>query len=314
MVDRAERLTERGRESDAEALYRRAISAAPQDPRAHVALAKLRAARGEGALAIDALVEAAREVAQTAIDPDPIYSMLGVALELDPDRLELHVDLAEAQAAAGDVHGAQLRLTELAKTYFALQRHEEARDIIEFANAWDPQPTVAGVIDIAISLEESIPILLDDLEERLEASEDSGIPGTVEASSTACIPTVLRDASGAVLPPLAQPPTERPRTSSETVCTPTLLRDAAGAVLPNQAQVPRPPADPARRRSRRTEVPAPRTERARPKTGRAPQVPKSKSALRTLRARAKVRGEQPAPAPASGSLARRLRKLSGLPR
>lgn len=271
----AQRFADEGRSSDAEALIRLALDQAPDDPDAHVLLARLRTQRGEPKLGVDALVEAARALAPDAADaPGGVFAMLGVALELDPSRLELHVDLAELQAASGDIHGARARLVQLSMVFLDEGQPEDARAVLAVASGWDPQSSIAGVIQAVAPLEESIPILLEEVEEQAR-----------------------------VIPP-----------STHTICTPTLLRDASGQLLPNQERVPAPPRDPGSRRpTPEAPIPAPPVHGSmrRPKTGRARTVPASRSSIRALRARATVRANDPAPA--GMSLARRLRKLGGLP-
>src|SRR5690606_38882136 len=127
-------------------------------------LARLRHARGEKDAAIEALIDAARrQAAVGAEDPAPLYAMLAAALELDPARLDVHVDLAEIQAAHDDVPGAQARLVQLSAIYVDAGRHEDARTVLAVASGWDPQGSVAGVIETSLPMEESIEILLEEL-------------------------------------------------------------------------------------------------------------------------------------------------------
>ncbi|MBV1859031.1 MAG: hypothetical protein KUG77_11520 [Nannocystaceae bacterium] len=308
-----------GETSDAEALIRFSLSTDPESARAHLILAHLRARRGDVEAAVDELVDSARRLARGPVDdPSPLYAMFGGALDLDPRRLELHVDLARLQADDDDVPGAQARLVQLAAIYIDAERHDDARAVLAVASAWDPQSSVAGVIDTALPIEESIPILLEEVEED-DVPQPVPSPARRPRAHTVCTPTLLRAADGLMLPnqdavPAPAQARRRRRPAASTICTPTLMRDAAGEIMPNQAGVPRPPTQRPRATPPYTPVPAPPTDRIckHPSTGRTSPVPKQRLSIRTLRARARVRKQAEASARES-SLASRLRKLGGLP-
>jgi len=308
VLDMAQQLAADGNGSDAEALVRFALSTDPDSTRAHVTLARMQAARGETEAAVDALVDSARRLVDTHDDdPSPLYAMFGAALELDPTRLELHVDLAEVQAAHGDVPGAQARLVQLSAIYIDAGRPLDARAVLSVASAWDPQGSVAGVIETQITVEESIEILLEEVEEE-QVPQPAPAPRRRPRAETICTPTLLRGADGGILPnqdTVPAPATRRRRApKAATICTPTLLRDAGGHILPDQAAIPKPALG--RPRPKKA-VPAPNK---RPSTGRARTVPSSRTSIRTLRARVHVRN---APQSSEAPLASRLRKLGRLP-
>lgn len=242
VLDMADRFAEQGNPSDAEALIRLALRTDPESARGHIALAQLRAGRGERDDAVAELVATARRIAATEDDdPAPLYALFAAALELDPERLSLHIDLAEIQAKHGDVPGAQARLVQLSAIYVDAGQPEDARAVLGVASAWDPQSAVAGVIETALPLEESVPILLEEVEE--EDVPQPAPPPRQPKARTVCTPTLLRDATGDVLPNQASIPApkfRRRRPRAATICTPTLLRDATGDVLPNQDAVPAP--------------------------------------------------------------------------
>jgi hypothetical protein len=314
VLDMAHKLASEGNGSDAEALVRFALSTDPDCPRAHVTLAQLRCDRGDGEAAVDALIDSVRQQARVGVeDPTGLYEMLAAALELAPERLDVHVDLAELQAQHGDVPGAQARLVQLSAVYIDSGRHEDARAVLAVASAWDPQGSVAGVIETAMPVEESIEILLEEVEEE-SVPQPAPTPRKPNLE-TVCTPTLLRDAQGSVLPNqdiVPAPATGRRRIArAATICTPTLLRDAEGRLLPNQASIPKPAPERGRPSRIPKRVPAPPTgARKRPGTGRARTVPKSRTSIRTLKAVARLRHESESAADAP--LASRLRKLGGL--
>ena len=259
VLEMAQHFADEGNDSDAEALVRFALGTDPDSAPAHVRLARLRAARGEVELAVDTLVRTAQRIASTVPadeDPTGLYTMFAAALELAPARLDLHVDLAEVQARHGDVPGAQARLVQLSAIYIDAGRPEDARDVLAVASRWDPQSSVAGVIETEIPIEESVPILLEEVEED-DVPQPAPAPKRQPRALTVCTPTLLRDAAGSVLPNQAAvpPPTlgrRKRRPATQTICTPTLLRDSEGHLLPNQPAVPEPPTG---RRARRTRRP-----------------------------------------------------------
>lgn len=320
VLDMALQVAREGESSDAEALVRFALSTDPESARAHVILARLRARRGELQFAVDELVDSTRRLASDPFeDPCHLYAMFAGALELDPARIELHVDLAQLQAASDDVAGAQARLVQLSAIYIDAGRHDDARAVLAVASAWDPQSAVAGVIETALPIEESIPILLEEVEED-DVPQPVPAPARPPKAHTICTPTLLRDAGGSMLPnqdavPAPALSRRRRRPANSTICTPTLLRDAQGGVVPNQAGIPKPAGGRGRPSVPRTRVPAPPTDRPsqRPSTGRSRTTPNPRTSIRTLRARAQVRAQAEAPTP-EARLASRLRKLGGLPR
>ncbi len=284
----AQRFADQGRADDAALLAGFVLERAPEHVPANILRARLRADRGDHEAAVDDLVEVARrlggpERAEHA-EPADVYAMFALALELTPERLELHVDLAEVQARFGDIPGAQARLVQLSAVYIDAGQPDDARAVLAVAGEWDPQSSIAGVIEAAIPIEESVPILLEDLED-FEPEQPAPVPRRVPRAAT--------------------------------ICTPTLLRDAGGQVLPNQAAIPKPPLDRGRPRRRAEPIPAPPTDPSLAQSSAAPghrrTLPGSRTSIRTLRARAHVRTEASAGA-ADTPLASRLRKLSRLPK
>ncbi len=316
VLDMAVQLAAEGNSSDAEALVRFALSTDPDASHAHICLARIRAARGEEEAAVEGLVDAVRLRATAGVaDPAPLYEMLAAALELAPARLDLHIDLAELQAAHGDVPGAQARLVQLSAIYVDAGRHDDAREVLAVASGWDPQGSVAGVIVDSIPVEESVEILLEEVE-GTPLPQPAPTPRRRPKAATVCTPTLLRDPGGDVIPNqdiVPAPATRRRRVPrAATICTPTLLRDAEGHLLPNQQTIPKPAPERGRPSRRPERIPAPPThaKSKRPSTGRSSTVPTSRTSIRTLRARVRVRHEPEINRDVP--LASRLRRLGSL--
>ncbi len=280
----AQRFSDEGRTEDAETLVGFVLEREPDLVPANILRTRLRAGRGDVEGGVDDLIEVARRLGgDERSEAADVYAMFAVALELAPERLELHVDLAELQARYGDVPGAQARLVQLSAVYIDAGQPDDARAVLSVASEWDPQSTIAGVIEDEIPIEESMPILLEEVEE-FESEQPAPIPRRV------------------------------PR--AETICTPTLLRGPGGQVLPNQAAIPKPAIGRARPPRRVEPVPAPPIDRSaapsRPATG--PRRTVTRNSIRTLRARAQVRKDPAATTGSQTPLASRLRKLGGLPK
>ena len=75
------------------------------------------------------LVCTARQFAEAGSN-QAAYDMFGRALEMKPDRIELHIDVAELEYAAGDTDAANERLEQLASIYIEQDMLEEAQLLI----------------------------------------------------------------------------------------------------------------------------------------------------------------------------------------
>jgi hypothetical protein len=159
LCDVAKRALDKGRLEEADALYH-AVAMLDEDRHdGWLGIAECAQRRGKNTEAVRILVAAAERFAE---QPSPAagYILLGRALELDPTRLDLHLPIAQLQARDGDVHGQQL-----ASAYIHAGAWRQAQEVLAFAAGWDPQPLVAGEIELIIEVEsDSIPIGLDDLE------------------------------------------------------------------------------------------------------------------------------------------------------
>jgi hypothetical protein len=85
--------------------------------------------------AIDELVGAAADFRDRE-DYDGAFALLARALTIDPDRLELHIDVAELEAASGRIEMAVGRLENLARAYEQSSQYEDAAAIHEVIEAW----------------------------------------------------------------------------------------------------------------------------------------------------------------------------------
>ncbi len=85
-----------------------------------------RGERGHDKRAIEALINAARTLADASVDPKQAYDLFNTALNLDPQRLELHVEMAELEVRCGDLDRAQERMALVAECY--VRRFGDASD------------------------------------------------------------------------------------------------------------------------------------------------------------------------------------------
>ena len=226
----ATRALERSHVEEANALFHAITMLEPRKYEGYLGLAECAERRGHADDAVEILVTAAGQLAD---QPSPAagYILLGKALKLDPGRLDLHVDIARLQAKDGDVYGARSRLEQLAAAYIHLGEWGEAQNVLAFAAKWDPQPLVAGEIEISIDIEtDSGPIALDDI--ALEKISAAVVREAGSAKKRRRVPqktmvaeTVLRFPDGSPMPTKDQPwavaaarksPTSRPRKRTKT--------------------------------------------------------------------------------------------------
>jgi tetratricopeptide (TPR) repeat protein len=87
---------------------------------------------------VDRRVSAFIEIARRRIvdgDVDLAIEFFSRALSLDPERLEVHVDLAELEIARGKTRAAIRRLEAVAEAYVDTGNIDAAADVLEFAAA-----------------------------------------------------------------------------------------------------------------------------------------------------------------------------------
>lgn len=130
-----------GRLAEAEGVYRAVLNIDPEEFRAHLGLADC--ATGDGR--VDDAIELLSEGSQTYAEAGsmrPAFALITKALAIAPSRLDLHIDVAELEAADGRAEMAALRLENLARTYLAAGQEEEAELVLEAAAAFlaEPEP------------------------------------------------------------------------------------------------------------------------------------------------------------------------------
>jgi tetratricopeptide (TPR) repeat protein len=210
---------------DAESLYRAALVLDPGDPVAHIGLADCAVARGSVDEAVDLLVEAAHRLAARP-SIEAAYDLIDRAYNLDPTRLEIHIDIAEIQAKTGDLTGARHRLEQLASAYTDAGAYDEARDVLAAAEQWRPTVNAGEIEIVRDGVSESIPIDTSDIVVDSDAiAIDSAFddPGAIRTkpprSPTMVVPTLLRRPDGTLLPEHEQPPMHEPRRARKRTAT-----------------------------------------------------------------------------------------------
>lgn len=137
LVRAAEHLAAR-RFAEAAGAFRAALSIDPNEPRAYLGLADCACGRGSIDEAVEELVGAAQDFAEREFH-DAAFVLLGKALTLAPERLELHVDVAELEAATGRLELACTRLRNLAHAYHQAGQHDEGEAIGEVLASWESE-------------------------------------------------------------------------------------------------------------------------------------------------------------------------------
>lgn len=204
--------------------YRAALAMDPADAHAHLGLAESLVAMGARHEGIEQLVDAGRRAAEAGRHTD-VFALLGRALVHDPSRLELHLDIAESEAALGYHEAATERLEGLANAYIDAGKMDEATAVVEFIEAWNPSAqSEAETIeelserDVLEALEEleEIELLEDDSEPELEVQTLPRIelrePMVVEEPAprdATIMHPLLSAAEPQAAPPSASPKTRR---------------------------------------------------------------------------------------------------------
>ena len=132
-----------GRLAEAEGVYRAVLNIDPEEFRAHLGLADCAMGAGRVDDAVEWLAEGSQTYA-AAGSMRPAFALMTKALAIAPARLDLHIDVAELEAADGRAEMAALRLENLARTYLAAGQEEEAELVLEAASAFlapaEPSP------------------------------------------------------------------------------------------------------------------------------------------------------------------------------
>lgn len=131
-----------GRLAEAEGVYRAVLNIDPEEFRAHLGLADCAMGSGRVDDAVELLAEGSQQYA-SAGSMRPAFALMTKALAIAPSRLDLHIDVAELEAADGRAEMAALRLENLARTYLAAGQEEEAELVLEAATAFLAPPAAA---------------------------------------------------------------------------------------------------------------------------------------------------------------------------
>lgn len=124
------------RYAEAAGAFRAVLRIDPNEFQAHFGLADALVARGQRAEAVEGLVAAA-ESCTAREDNGAALTLYGKALAVDPSRLELHLDVAMAEAALGRMESAQQRLEHLAEVYMQAGRTDEAAEVYRCLAGWE---------------------------------------------------------------------------------------------------------------------------------------------------------------------------------
>ncbi|MEX1363646.1 MAG: tetratricopeptide repeat protein, partial [Nannocystaceae bacterium] len=207
------------RYAEAAGAFRAVLHIDPLAFQAHFGLADALVARGQHAEAIEGLVEAA-EACGEQDDHAAALTLYGKALAIDPGRLELHLDVAIAEAALGRDEAASTRLEGLAEIYMQAGRTDEAAEVYRFLSSWEEQDDDDDDDD-------------DDTDHGPDATAQQPWPGAVPAqiptSETVVIPTILVTPDGQLLQmPIARETSDpMPAAQHEVPTVPAELLQAA---------------------------------------------------------------------------------------
>jgi hypothetical protein len=135
-LSRAAHFFSLSRFADAARVYQEAVSIAPKDPRSLAGLAEAMFAIGAPHLGIPRLIDLAGVYAETQFH-DAALAVYDRVLGLSPDRLELHLDMAQVEREADRAGQATQRLERLAEVYLELGLTEEAAEICRFVSTCD---------------------------------------------------------------------------------------------------------------------------------------------------------------------------------
>jgi hypothetical protein len=124
------------RYAEAAGAFRAVLRIDPNEFQAHFGLADALVARGQRAEAVEGLVTAA-ESCSGQDDHAAALTLYGKALSIEPGRLELHLDVAMAEAALGRMESAQSRLENLAEVYMQAGRTDEAAEVYRCLAGWE---------------------------------------------------------------------------------------------------------------------------------------------------------------------------------
>ncbi|MCA9651409.1 MAG: tetratricopeptide repeat protein, partial [Myxococcales bacterium] len=164
------------RYAEAAGAFRAVLHIDPREFQAHFGLADALVARGQRAEAIEGLIQAAEACGQQD-DHAAALTLYGKALSIDPGRLELHLDVAIAEAALGRDEAAQARLENLAEIYMQAGRTDEAAEVFRFIASWEEEEVEEELEELATPA--------------TTTARHTAVPMQIPTSETVVIPTIL---------------------------------------------------------------------------------------------------------------------------
>ncbi|MEX1365333.1 MAG: hypothetical protein AB1Z98_19550 [Nannocystaceae bacterium] len=227
--------------------YRAAVQVDPTVLRARLGLADALAAHGRCGEAVDGLVAASGDFVARQ-QHDDAMCLIGKALALDPGRLDLHLDVAIVEEAAGQHEAALVRVEGLADLYMNEGRTEEAAELLRFVASWgQPQgeapeqpepphraeqaPSAARITVVSVNVD-AVP-----------APEPMPVAVPLHAAVITGATVIARNPLLAELDSRASSPVEVPPTSDTVVC---MRFDADAMMADEPTTVARAPSAPVR--------------------------------------------------------------------
>jgi hypothetical protein len=192
------------RYAEAAGAFRAVLRIDPNEFQAHFGLADALVARGQHAEAVEGLVAAA-ESCTAREDNGAALTLYGKALAVDPMRLELHLDVAMAEAALGRMEAAQSRLEHLAEVYMQAGRTDEAAEVYRCIAGWEGEgeeiePEPEPVPDVQRRVTE--------VPGGAQAQPRDAVPMMVPTSETVVISTILITPDGQLYQVPSEPQAE----------------------------------------------------------------------------------------------------------
>ncbi len=148
--------------------------------------------------ATEQLVIAARALAKRG-SPDAALTMYEQALELEPTRFELHMEMAEIEIECRRIAEAAARLHALAQAYLDRDMIDEAQAVIAFIEGLDAGAESGVVVQAQTGVTQPMTVVF-------------GVPKVIEPSHTEfCSQPVLLFPDGSPMPGQASPTTRAPK-------------------------------------------------------------------------------------------------------
>ncbi len=241
-----------GRCPQAIGAYRAATGIDPRSLRAWVGLATALIACDRRAEAIDGIVGAAGVFAHRGDHRDAL-GLYSKALELDPARIEIHLDIAAVEEAMGK-HGAALERVEgLAERYMSQGRTDEAAEILRFVATWGEGEAVSDAPGAASGGPPQPASALAVVAKSVAPHPSPGttavttptVPHPVSAAASVATPTVSHPVSAAasVVKPIAPNPASIVASVAKPIA-PNPVSVAASAKSVERSSLAAPPAVP----------------------------------------------------------------------